>query len=72
MAKYTCKALGIEPSTSATMLFEDVSPEDAAYINAAYEAYLIDGTRLSLPNKPGLFGFDSNAKRNELAAMANR
>lgn len=72
MVKYTCKALGIEPYTGNEILFNDVKPEDAAYINAAYNAYLIDGTKLPLTNKPGLFGFDTNAKRSELAAMANR
>lgn len=72
MVKYTCKALGIEPYTGNEILFNDVSPKDAAYINAAYNAYLIDGTKLPLTNKPGLFGFDTNAKRSELAAMANR
>ena len=72
MIKYTCKALGIEPYTGNEILFNDVSPEDAAYINAAYNNYLTDGVKLPTTNNPGTFGWDTTANRSQLAAMANR
>ena len=71
MIRYSCKALGISPFTGNDIVFGDVDPKDAAYINAGYYEYLIEGGgRLESGLKK--FGFGSYATRAELAAMAVR
>lgn len=69
MIKYTCKALGIEPYTGNEIVFGDVKPEDAAWINAAYNEYLTEGSG-RLPNGSKKFGFGEYATRAQLATMA--
>ncbi|WP_054750200.1 S-layer homology domain-containing protein [Ruminiclostridium josui] len=71
MIKYTCKALGIEPYTGNEIIFNDVKPEDAAYLNAAYHEYLTEGTKVLGKDKRN-FGFGETATRAQLAAMALR
>jgi len=71
MMKYACKALGIEPYDGGEIIFQDVKPEDAAYINAAYKEYLTEGTTI-LGKDKRIFGLGETATRAQLAVMALR
>lgn len=71
MIRYTVNLLGLEPAESASIIFADVNPSDAAYINTAYAEYLTEG---SGRNSEGLkvFGFNNTSLRSEMSAMVNR
>lgn len=71
MVKFTCKSLGIEPYEGNEIIFNDVDPKDAQYLNAAYKEYLIEGTSI-LGKDKRRFGFGETATRAQLAAMALR
>jgi len=71
MIKFTCKALNIEPYTGNEIVFNDVKPEDAAWINAAYNEYLTEGVGRDKGGKK-VFGYGQTATRAQLAAMALR
>ncbi|WP_054750355.1 S-layer homology domain-containing protein [Ruminiclostridium josui] len=71
MIKYTCKALSIQPFEGNEIVFGDVKPEDAAWINAAYNEYLTEGSG-RLPNGSKKFGIGEYATRAQLATMALR
>lgn len=75
MAKFTCRALGIEPVLSDEIVFADaaknISAEERGFINTAYKEYLIEGIGRS---KDGgrLFGYGQTVNRAQLATMALR
>ncbi|HAN10506.1 MAG TPA: hypothetical protein DCP90_07820 [Clostridiales bacterium] len=73
MIIYTCKALGLTPSTSATIIFSDlkVNDETAKYLQTAYDNYLTDGIGYDNDGKVK-FGLDQESSRAELATMALR
>lgn len=71
MIKYTCKSLGIAPYEGNAVVFQDVKPADAKYINAAYYEYLTEGTKVLGKDKRN-FGFGETATRAQLASMALR
>lgn len=73
MIKYTCRALGIVPSTSSTSVFADVTEdlEYAGYINAAYDEYLTEGMGTNDDGNK-IFGYGKTATRAQLATMALR
>ncbi|MDN5300929.1 MAG: hypothetical protein PWQ60_443 [Thermoanaerobacteraceae bacterium] len=75
MAKFTCRALGLKPVMNDEVIFVDVgknvSVEDRAYVNTAFNEYLIEGFG---HNKQGerLFGYGQTVNRAQLATMALR
>lgn len=71
MMKYTCRALNIEPSIEDEIIFSDVKPEDAPYINAAYKEYLTEGDGRDA-NGIKQFGYDKTTDRAQLATMVLR
>lgn len=69
--KFTCKALGLKPSTTSKIIFKDTKGIDAGYINKAFEEYLTEGVGR---DTEGLreFGYGKKSTRAELATMILR
>lgn len=72
MIRYTVNLLGLEPAESADIIFADVKPEDAAYINTAFKEYLTEGKGYNKTLGLRVFGYDTTALRSEMSAMVNR
>ena len=75
MAKFVCRALGLQPVNDGEVIFADVgknvSVEDRAYVNTAFKEYLIEGIGRSKQGER-LFGYGQTVNRAQLATMALR
>ncbi|MGI6424699.1 MAG: S-layer homology domain-containing protein [Tepidanaerobacteraceae bacterium] len=75
MAKFVCRALGLQPVNDGEVIFADVgknvSVEDRAYVNTAFKEYLIEGVGRNEQSQR-LFGYGQTVNRAQLATMALR
>jgi hypothetical protein len=68
MARFTCKALNIEPINDESIFTDAVNSGDKGYINAAYTEFLLNGLGR---NENGLvFGYNQPLSRSQLASVA--